>query len=373
MQIAVYAIAKNEAKHVERWYQSVMDADSIHVLDTGSEDNTIQLLKNRGVSVTTAYLEPFRFDVARNMALNQVPEEYDYAMFLDMDEELEENWREKLEETLSNSNATSVHFRMIFAEDENDEELLTYNREMVHVPKMYQWLYPAHEILIPKPAYEQQCIETFSDIKVYHRPDNDKPRDYRRLLELGVNLYPNDPRTHEYLAAEYLSLGSLNEAHNEYVKHIELETHPYFRSESYRNLAKCCEQMGDTQEARDYFVASCAEAPDIRESWGYAAEFFFRMDMTLSCLGFLENMVTVPDDVKPSMTRREDFYRGWPNHMAALCYWKLGDIRRAKSAVLEAAEYGSNPNLLNDILTIFEAEIETSENSKAESDETETG
>ena len=44
MKIAVYAIARNEEKFVERWYNSMKEADEVFVCDTGSEDNTAEKL-----------------------------------------------------------------------------------------------------------------------------------------------------------------------------------------------------------------------------------------------------------------------------------------------------------------------------------------
>ena len=41
-KIAVYAISKNEEKFVDRWYESMKEADNIYVLDTGSTDNTVK-------------------------------------------------------------------------------------------------------------------------------------------------------------------------------------------------------------------------------------------------------------------------------------------------------------------------------------------
>lgn len=46
MKICVYAICKNESKHIKRWYESMKEADEIYVLDTGSTDNSVELLKN---------------------------------------------------------------------------------------------------------------------------------------------------------------------------------------------------------------------------------------------------------------------------------------------------------------------------------------
>ena len=51
MKVVVYAITKNESKFVERWYNSMKEADEIYVLDTGSSDNTVDLLKSMGVLI----------------------------------------------------------------------------------------------------------------------------------------------------------------------------------------------------------------------------------------------------------------------------------------------------------------------------------
>ena len=45
MKVCVYAISKNEEKFVKRWVNSMNESDKIFVLDTGSTDNTVKLLK----------------------------------------------------------------------------------------------------------------------------------------------------------------------------------------------------------------------------------------------------------------------------------------------------------------------------------------
>ena len=69
-KVVVYAISKNEEKFVNRWYQSMKEADAIYVLDTGSTDKTVELLSNLGVNVVQKKIVPWRFDVARNAALD---------------------------------------------------------------------------------------------------------------------------------------------------------------------------------------------------------------------------------------------------------------------------------------------------------------
>ena len=46
-KVCVYAICTNEEKYIDTWYNSVKEADKIFVLDTGSTDNTYNLLKEK--------------------------------------------------------------------------------------------------------------------------------------------------------------------------------------------------------------------------------------------------------------------------------------------------------------------------------------
>ena len=63
MKVCVYAISKNEEKFVSRWVDSMKEADEIHVLDTGSTDNTVSKLKELGVNVVSKIISPWRFDI----------------------------------------------------------------------------------------------------------------------------------------------------------------------------------------------------------------------------------------------------------------------------------------------------------------------
>ena len=66
MKIAVYAIALNEARFVERWHTSAKEADHVTLVDTGSSDNTLSSAMSLGVEVHQKRFEPWRFDDARN-------------------------------------------------------------------------------------------------------------------------------------------------------------------------------------------------------------------------------------------------------------------------------------------------------------------
>ena len=98
MKIVVYAISKNESKFVKRWYESMKEADEIYVLDTGSTDDTVKLLEDLGVKVTKKIINPFRFDVARNLSLDLVPDDATLCVCTDLDEVFLPGWRKLLED-----------------------------------------------------------------------------------------------------------------------------------------------------------------------------------------------------------------------------------------------------------------------------------
>ena len=97
MKIVVYAICKNESQFVDRWMDSMLEADRVVVLDTGSDDDSVRRLRERGAEVTVETISPWRFDTARNRSLELVPEDAELCVCTDLDEVFRLGWRELLE------------------------------------------------------------------------------------------------------------------------------------------------------------------------------------------------------------------------------------------------------------------------------------
>ena len=85
MKIAVYAISKNEEKHVKRFCESAKEADLILIADTGSTDNTVVEARACGAQVYEVNIMPWRFDKARDAAVALLPRDMYVCISGDLD------------------------------------------------------------------------------------------------------------------------------------------------------------------------------------------------------------------------------------------------------------------------------------------------
>jgi glycosyltransferase involved in cell wall biosynthesis len=91
----------NEALHIERAIASVIDLGPVFVIDCGSEDNTVALAKAAGATVVEHAWQGYA--AQKNWALDNLPIETDWILFLDADESLTPALRSEIEEALRDS------------------------------------------------------------------------------------------------------------------------------------------------------------------------------------------------------------------------------------------------------------------------------
>ena len=267
-KICVYAICKNEEKFVERWVNSVKEADEIYVLDTGSMDNTVEELKKRGVIVSQKEINPWRFDVARNLSLDMVPNDADICVCIDLDEVLEVGWRKKLEK-IWNIDINRLRYNYNWSLDDKNNPIVNFYIEKIHTRNNYKWIHPVHEVLKYTGNGTERFITT-DDITVNHYPDNNKSRsNYLPLLELSVKESPNNDRNMHYLDREYMYYGRWNECIDTLINHLNLPSATWKdeRSASMRFIARSYINLKRYDEARMWLDKAIREAPYLRDPY----------------------------------------------------------------------------------------------------------
>lgn len=266
LKICVYAISKNESKFVERWVDSMSEADDIYVLDTGSTDNTVELLKKRHVHVVSKVIEPWRFDVARNESLKLVPNNCDVCVCTDLDEVFLPGWRNAIEK-IWKDNVNRIGYTLNATIDKNNNPTNSFQINKIHSRSGFIWTHKVHEIL---ECIDEENMIVTDEIILNHYPDNSKSRaSYLKLLESAVEENPNDDRDVHYLGREYLFRGKYNKCIDTLIKHVYMKNSVWKeeRSASMRFIAEAYIELKRYDEARMWLDKAIKETPYLRDPY----------------------------------------------------------------------------------------------------------
>lgn len=331
LKIAVYAISKNEEKHVARFCEAAKEADLIFVADTGSTDRTVELLKENGAQVGHIYINPWRFDDARNAALAQLPADIDVCLSTDMDEVLQPGWREEIERIWTPGVTTRMQYKFDWGMG------IVFYYQKTHARKGYRWHHPCHEYPVPDRLPENWAYS--EKLLIVHKPDHTKSRSqYLDLLRISIEEDPRCPRNAFYYARELSFVGQWDEAIKECQRYLALPGATWMNERCYamRVIGRAYQEKGDFENALAWFRRACSEAPHTREPWNELAFCCYLTARWPECFGAAETCL--------SITLREDIYTVdpavWgpqPHDLAAIAAWnlKLYDLakKHAKDAV----------------------------------------
>jgi len=89
--ISVIVLTKNEEKDLPQCLKALEWTDDVHVLDSFSEDKTVDIARSRNAYIT--FNEFKSFGQQRNFALENLDFKYDWILFLDADEVVTEKFR----------------------------------------------------------------------------------------------------------------------------------------------------------------------------------------------------------------------------------------------------------------------------------------
>ena len=268
-KVCVYAICKNEEKFVDRWINSMKEADEIIVLDTGSTDKTVEKLnKYEHVTVKTKVIEPWRFDMARNESLKLVPEDCDICVCTDLDEVFIKGWRKELEKVWK-KDTNRCRYIYNWNLDNNNNPTISFYYEKIHSRNNYKWIHPVHEILKYDGKEEENYVIT-NNIILNHYPDATKSRsNYLSLLELSVKEEPTNDRNMHYLGREYMYHKEWKKSIKTLKKHLNLESATWKdeRCASMRFISRCYQNLNDFSSAREWLLKAIKEAPYLRDPY----------------------------------------------------------------------------------------------------------
>lgn len=334
MKICVYAICKNESKFVDRWMDSMSEADLVVVLDTGSTDNTVEKLRAKGAQVKTEEISPWRFDVARNRSLELVPEDVDICVCTDLDEVFVTGWRKALEKAWSPT-AGQATYRYTWSFNADGSEGVAFWIEKAHARHGYQWTHPVHEVLSWVGEGQRGEIVVADGVRLEHYPDAAKSRgQYLPLLELSVQEDPQDDRNMHYLGREYLYRGQWQRCIDTLKHHLTMERAKWIdeRCASMRYIAQAYLSLGNQEQARCWFLRAVAEAPHLREPWLDFAKFACVCEDWYLLVWLTEHALAIKDRPRTYIIEA-DSWSSLPYDLRSLGFYYLGKYNDALESI----------------------------------------
>ena len=329
------------------------EADAIVVLDTGSTDDSVSLLRSLGCTVEQKIISPWRFDAARNESMKLIPPDADLCVCTDLDEVFLPGWRKALEAAFAaHPEATTARYEYIWDFALNGADGRKFLYEKVHRPGICRWTHPVHEVLeyaVPK------VYADVSSMRLEHHPDSTKSRaSYLELLELSVRECPEDDRNVHYLGREYMFRGRWGDAILTLRRHLALPSATWKpeRAASMRYIARCYQQVGDLDRAELWLRRAVDEAPEQREAAVELEELAYtRQDWrTVVCAG--ERAVSVRRRDLTYLTEAEA-WGSKPWDLLSLGYWYTGEREKAAGAIRAALRLAPGEKRLKNNLRLM--------------------
>lgn len=278
LKIAVYTMAKNEAQNIDQFCDTTAAADVVVVTDTGSTDGTPEQLRARGVVVHNAAVMPWRFDIASNVAMANIPADIDVCVKLDLDERLVApagvSWRDAIEEAWGNT-ISQLCYTYVWSWMPGQTGKVPGSQFTgchIHARSGFVWKHPGHAALtctLQNTSSAQPCA-----LQIHHYPaDKTRPK-YLPLLELAVR--ENEcPRTLFYLGREYSSHRMYDQAIATLVQYLEHKKSYWSaeRAEAMRLIGSCFAAQGQQPQATRWLIQATTEYKTARTPWYTLMEY----------------------------------------------------------------------------------------------------
>lgn len=334
--ISLCMIVKDEEKVLERCLDSVKECvDEIIIIDTGSRDRTREIAK-RYTEKVYEFVWRDDFAAARNEAFSRA--EMDYCMWLDADDVVTKENREKLaalKEGLD-GDTDMVMMKYAVSEDADGRVLFSYYRErLIRNGRGFLWEGRVHEAIVPAGKI------LYSDIVITHRKmeagDGERNlRIYERMLQEGEAL---SGRSLFYYGRELMAHRRYPDAVRVLEEFLDGEGWAENKIEACLNLADCFFASGQQKEGARALLRSFLYGNPRGEACFRLGRYFQEQDRWKQAIFWYETALEAKPEAENGGFIRWDYYGYLPEINLCVCYDRLGDTKRAYEYHLRARQH----------------------------------
>ena len=343
LQISVCAIAKNEAAEVGFWLeQAKIYSDEIIFMDTGSTDNTVEIVQQAGVPV---YHFPWGndFSQARNAALEKAKGKW--VIFLDVDEyfavpEKIRNFLAEISITSKAVEAIAVTIANIDADVHNMEiQRFQAIRIFRNLPQL-RYGGTVHENLY-KTDGTMDLLLAGERLLLYHTGYSSarirtKVKRNFALLQQDIALKGEGPEHYRYLADCYLAMQDYEKA----LHYAELAIESPLQavgseSDHYRWALEAMQHLKRSLSDQPAMAKAAIEKfPLLPDFYGSKGIILYEQGKFAAAEASLEKAVELYEKPKNPVGEASSF-----EGRAAEAYWRLGVLADREGKEQEAGEY----------------------------------
>ena len=305
IKISACVIAKDEAKEIGKWIQSMQGCTDEQILvDTGSVDHTAEIAAAAGVKV---YHYPWDNDFAKakNYAIEQATG--DWIIFLDADEYFSADTVHKVRTLIAREHprvkeVDAILCRIVNIDvDKNNKEISRFvNLRMFRNVSYLRYGGNVHESVRRTTDGKLSIYVDKSELLIYHTgySTNRVKGKFKRnlaLLEEDIAQHGKKPYQYRYLMDCYQGLGEYEKA-IKYAKMHLAENISSIGSESdiYRNIINCMVFLKkDPEEIRPYIEKAIQLFPNLPDFYAYFAANFLRQGKDIEAKKYLLDSLTV--------------------------------------------------------------------------------
>ena len=363
-KIAIYAICKNEEKFVDKWVESMLEADYICVMDTGSTDNTFLLLQQwkekypEKIILEQKEIKPWRFDVARNESMKLIPSDTEICFCTDLDELLIKGWAEDVR-AYWNGKCNRMYYKYAWSHLSDGSPARIFWYDKIHSYGEWLWQFPVHEALYNINNKETHGVNMDENkIYLHHYQDNNKTHrgNYLKLLEDRAKEYPNDWYGLVYLAHEYYYQGQdencINFIINTVLPKIDLSDDFLCIPDLYMFVGMSFERLGRDVEAESYYKISIESANDYREGYLKLASLYLKQNKYVECIKTI-NKALYSSYRHYSWLEEDDSWSYLPYDILSLAYFYNGQPEVSLQFAKIALSYlPTDERLINNVASI---------------------
>jgi len=243
--IAAVLMVKNEEKNIEKSLKSVLNkVDAIIIYDTGSTDNTINIVKNFSeINKINLYLrsgEFIDFSTSRNNCLDFADTvNVDYLLLLDANDELK---GDTLRQICSENYEKDINAFLVCQKWFSGKLTTYFNIRLIKARKNWRYIGVVHEYIKDISQKNNNILRLQDSFFIYQNRNDDCNKSFSRfsrdkeLLLEDIEKDPDNPRSFFYLAQTCDCLGHREDALKYSKIRLSLKG---FNEEIFHSLMRC--------------------------------------------------------------------------------------------------------------------------------------